>query len=263
MRRARALGVALGACTPPASRALPGVSLTPRPEHAVAARACGDDVAFDGDAAPDVRYSFSYDELGRLVGEIGVYSAGGSDETIALSYDNLDHETSAADSYPGGTTEIAYDYDTLGDLVDYTNATASQVENDTQRYVMSNFTPTGQPLDEVVTVTGEPDAHYVLTYDASARLVLAVRDGASVTTYTYDDDGRTVSIDTDRGAFTGTIIYDDDDNELSETWGGSDPSALASQTSYTYDGDRLIGITYERGTPLAVIETDTLFYCTP
>ncbi len=234
-------------------------------QHAVAARACGDAVEFNGDATPDELYSYSYDELGRLVGEIGSYPYSDADETIALQYDNLDHEMHSLDTYPngGGTVEITMGYDTLGDLVDYTYAVAAPDDNDTQHYAMSAFGVTGQPAVEVVSDTNAPDAHYVLAYDASWRIVSAVRDGTSTTAYTYDDDGRTVTIDTDSGAFTGTIVYDDDNDELFEAWGGSDPTAVASQTTYDYDGDQLLGMTYESGTPLATVEVDTLRYCTP
>jgi len=255
--------LALAACTRPSSRALPGASYTPHLRASVATRACGEDVAYDGHSSPDETYSYSYDDFGRLAGAIGSYPYGGDDETTAYAYDNLDHETHMLDTLPsgGGTIEIVADYDTLGDLVDYTYATTIPNSVDTQRYTMSQFTATGQPTIEVISDTSAPDAHYTLAYDAASRIVLAVRDGTSSTTYSYDDDGRTVTIDTDSGAFTGTIIYDDDNHELSETWGGSDPSAIASQTTYDYDGGQLLDVTYESGTPLAVIEVDTLRYC--
>ena len=258
------LAIVLAACAQPGGPPLPGASLTRHFQRAVATRACGDDVAFDGDAAPDVRYSYSYDALGRLVGEIGSYAYSNADETIAFAYDNLDHEMHELDTYPlgGGSTEVTADFDTLGDLVDYTYAVTGTTD-DTQHYVMSAFTPTGQPAIEVVSETGVPDAHYVLAYDESSRIVTAVCEGTTTTTYTYDDDGRTVTIDTGAGAFTGTIIYDDDNNELFEAWGGSDPTAVATQTTYDYDGDRMLGMTYESGTPLAIVEVDTLRYCTP
>ena len=182
-----------------------------------------------------------------------------------FSYDNLDHETSELDTYPdnGGNVVLSVDYDTLGDLVDYTYAVSAPGNVSTQHYAMSAFSPSGQPTVEVISQTGLPDAHYVLAYDQLSRIVTAVSDEGSVTTYRYDDDGRTVSVDTDDGAFTGTIVYDADNYELMESWGGANPAAVASQTTYAYDGDRLLGMQYERGTPLVLVENDSLRYCAP
>ena len=88
-----------------------------------------------------------------------------------------------------------------------------------------------------------------------------MRDGVSVTTYSYDDDTRTLVVDTDDGAYHGEIDYDDDARELSETWGGSAAGADHSRTTYRYAGAQLLAVSYEVGAPLAVVEVDTLRYC--
>ncbi len=87
----------------------------------------------------------------------------------------------------------------------------------------------GQPtVRGAVGARGQPDARYQLAYDADNRLAVVVMQGGATTTYTYDDDARTTTIDTGNGAFHGVIEFDEQNRELSEVWGGTDPSAQQS-----------------------------------
>jgi YD repeat-containing protein len=254
----RRLLVLLAACGSPADHKLPGASMMPQAtQHAAAPPACEDDVAISGHTTPDVRYLYSYDALGRLSHVTGTYAAGSTGETLDYAYDNLGHMTHLLDVLGAITLqEVTGNYDTLGDLVDYTYAQKTQ----TQHYAMSSFTDAGQPTRQVMSLTGQPDIGYQLDYDRDNRLALAVQDNGPTTTYTYDDDGRTLAIDTGSGAFHGDIVYDEQNRELSETWGGTDPNAPASEIDYVYAEDRMLSATYRQGKPLAVVEVDTLRY---
>jgi YD repeat-containing protein len=131
---------------------------------------------------------------------------------------------------------------------------------------MSDFLGPWQPQREVITEQGQSPFGYTLAYDADGRLTTATPDTGDATTYTYDDAAGTLTIDTGNGAFTGVITYDTTDfRELSETWGGSDPSAWASATVYNWSGEQLDSITYSSGTQdapkmLTTVEVDTLRY---
>nr|HEX4317970.1 hypothetical protein [Kofleriaceae bacterium] len=262
MRRAFAIAL-IAACAPAPSRALPTASLNSPKLSArfTTPRACGDDVALDGHATPDIRYSYAFDALGRMVGATGEYADGGSADTLAYSYDNLGNLVHSVESNgPGGTrVELIYDYDTLEQLADYVYSDAEPAGSDTQAFAMSQFTTAGQPTVEVIS-EGGLSSHYALAYDDRARLISATTAG-TVTTYTYDDDARTLVIDTDSGAYHGEIDYDDDARELDEQWGGSASDAERSRTTYRYGGDGLHDVTYEIGSDLEVAEVDTLRYC--
>ena len=250
----------LVACSAPAPRRLPGASITPHLELA-RIRACGVDVALDGHPSPDVRYLYTYDARGRLARAAGTWASGGSDR-LDYTWDHLDHLVGLLDT-PGSTpaqVEIAADYDTLGDLVDYTWSSTA--------YRYSGFAEDGQPTREVLAQPGAADVAYDLSYDASGRIVQASQEGegGATTLYSYDDAAtRTVTIDTDHGASLGIVVYDDADRELSESWDGSDPSVIASETRYAWDGDRLLSTTSRSGSygsphELRTVEVDTLRY---
>jgi hypothetical protein len=265
-RLAAGLLAALAACAPRPTHPLPSASLTPRTVRHTAAQApqpCGEDVAFNGDSSPDLSFDYSYDALGRLAGAIGTYTAGGSNDVIVYGYNNLDQFTTSSESnaYGSATVTQLQTYDALGDMVGYVYAVSSpSTGSNVQTFVNSAFTPFGQPTVEVLSETGEPDTSYAIDYDDLQRIA-QTQTGASTTVYTYDDDARTLSIDTDAGAFTGFYTFDGFGNELSEVWGGSSQYATASQTTYRYSGDTLLGATYQTGTPLATVEVDTLRYC--
>jgi YD repeat-containing protein len=190
---------------------------------------------------------------------------------IDYTYDHLGHmmhqlETRGWGDFRG---EVTANYDTLGDLVDYTYDDTEPQYRDTLHYQYASLSDTGMPTRETISETGQPDLHYTLVYDARDRIALTMQDGGSTTIYTYDDEARTTTIDTNQGQFHGVVVYDDQNRELSETWGGSDPAALATQTTYDFDGDRLITMTYESGDATAPhdlrpVETDTVLYdCAP
>jgi YD repeat-containing protein len=262
VKAALALALAVTACRTPAHRDLPGASIAPHLASRPVAPACGDDVAMNGDAAPDIRYGYSYDALGRLVQAIGAYAAGAPD-AVAYHWDHLDHMTHYLQTRGWGDArvEIVAEYDTLGELVDYTFDESAPGYSESWRRTYSTFTATGQPTRQVLAQDGQTFG-FQLDYDDHDRIARVVQDGGgATTTYTYDDHGaRTITIDTGNGAFHGVLEYDDQDHELSEVWGGSDPNATASETRYDWDGDRLLAVTYRYGTPLVLVETDTLRY---
>ncbi len=255
------LVVALGACAPPAIKRVPGASTTPRLALARSTRACGIDIAYDTDSIA-ARYRYTYDAIGRLAHATGTFTAGGATDEIVYTYDHLDHLTHMLEREGAITSvEQTESYDTLGDLIDYTLTEP----NGTTRYTYSDLTATGQPKAEAISPGVGLATDYLLSYDATDRLVTATLVGGATTTYTYDDaTKRSLTVDTNNGGFHGVYLYDDQNRELSETWGGSDPQATSSATSYAYVADQLSTITYQQGAttsdPLATVETDTLRY---
>lgn len=259
--------LAAGCASSPSEHLVPSARLTPHLRPAATAVACGDDVALYGSATPDIRYGFTYDAAGQLSHADGVYAAGGSDDAIDYSYDAQGSLTHLLESRAWGDTrvELTAAYDGAENLTDYNYALSQANWSDAWQYAMSSFVGPDQPTREVISETGQPDLGYTLSYDATGRLVEAVPDSGAPTTWTYDDTARTIAIDTGNGAFHGTIQYDDQDRELSETWGGTDPSAIASATTYAWSGDRLDTMTYQSGTSdaptqLSTVEVDTLRY---
>lgn len=266
--RVALIALAVAACNPAPQRKLPGATIVPKLGHTTrAAEACGFDIAFDGSPTVTVRYTNEYDELGRVVRVTGRYADLGPDDFIDYTYDHLDHLTHSLETRGAGydQAEETEDYDTLGDLVAYTLEQNGPGYDQTTKYLYRDLSPSGQPGTEIVGYTGSPDSTYQLAYDASDRLIAAVLEGGSTTTYTYDDDAtRSVTIDTDHGAFTGLILYDDQSRELEESWGGSDPQAQHQQTTYVWNADRLSSVTFMQGTPLATVEVETPRYrCDP
>ncbi len=246
----------------PADHKLPSARLAPHLDSSTAAIACGEDVAWNGDATPDERFAFTYDANGFLTHADGAYTAGGANESIDYSYDadgNFTHMLDA-NGAGGSQSEIAADYDATDGLVDYSWSYAAPGYTDAWTYAMSSFLGPWQPQRELVTEQGQPGVGYTLAYDGDGRLVTATPDGGTPTTYAYDDQALTLTIDTGAGAFHGVIAYDTDFRELSEVWGGTDPDAIASSTVFDWSGDQLNAITYSSGTPLQVVEVDTLRY---
>lgn len=256
----------LVACSSQPLRRLPGASTTPVVGIARTARSCGYDVS-GGDPSVYVHYVYSYDALGRIAGATGHFTAGGPDDHVDYTYDHLDHMTRAFETRGGASDRIEQinSFDTLGDLVEYTLEQHGTAYNASTKYTYSDLTASGQPKTEIIVDSGNAPARYLLTYDATDRLVAATLAGGSTTTYTYDDDqGRTLTVDTDNGAFHGVYLYDDQNRELSETWGGTDPRATARVTTYDYTNDLLATITYQQAAtttePLVTVETDTMRY---
>ena len=257
MRRVVLAVLALAACDPSPLRKLPGASLTPRVATRSAPRACGVDITLPSSSTPALRYRDDYDALGRLVIAVGTFTTGGPDDIIEYTYDHLGHTTHIVQARAAGATEaeVVADYDTLGDLVDYT-------WND-QHYAYAAFDDAGQPTQETYALTGQPALHLQLAYDSSERIERVTADDGSVTTYSYDDDGRTLTVDS--GSWHGQIEYDDRARELSESWDGSAPGGIANATDYAYSGEQLATVTYRSGSQaaphdLATVEVDTYRY---
>ena len=259
--------VVLVACSSPANDKLPGASIAPQLRARTTAAACGTDISFDGSSRVDVAYRYAYDDLRRLAFARGRY-ANGIEDTIEYEWDNLDHmvhslHTRAAD---GVRVEIAAQYSTLGDLLEYTWTQTTPRSREESRYVYSGFTDIGQPTRQQVTEQGE-QVTYQLDYDALGRIArVAPETGGLATIYTYDDDARTIIVDT--GAYRGVITYDEANRQLSESWDGSDPAAIAKEQVFEWSGDRLLAITYRSGgdfTPheLRIVEVDTYRYHCP
>jgi YD repeat-containing protein len=269
-RLCAALGFVLlpSACTSSdAPPVLPGVTVTPHVKSLATAVACGDDVAFYADATPDIRYTYTYDSAGLVTSSTGVYTAGGPNDSIVYTWDaaeNFTHylETNGPDQ---STVEIAAAYDASSDLTDYTWSETATDYADSWDAAFSGFIGLNEPSRELTTEQGAASIGYQLDYDSFGRLTEAAPDTGDSTTYTYDDDNLTIIGDTGNGAFTDVMVYDADGVELSETWGGSDPSAIASQDVYNWSGDELLSATYSSGSTdatdqLVTYETDTVRY---
>lgn len=260
-----ALLLLLFACNEPPIKRLPGASTTPVFGVARIARACGYDIS-DG-SSPYVSYVYTYDTFGRIARATGRFTAGGVDDRVDYTYDHLDHLTHVIQTRSNGNVALEQidSYDTLGDLVEYSLEQHSVGYNSSTKYTYDELTASGQPKLETVVENGSFPARYLLTYDATDRLVAATLTGGETTTYTYDDDqGRTLTIDTNNGAFHGVIIYDDQNRELSESWSGTDPSATVRTTTYAFVDDLLSTITYQQAVtpadPLVTVEVDTIHY---
>jgi YD repeat-containing protein len=267
MRTRLGLALFIFGCTSPSEHKLPSASITPHLDARPTDAACGDDVSLYGAATPDLSYTYDYDNAGRMVHATGVYAAGGANDDVTYSYDNLDRMTGMLETRGWGDTryQITADYDTLGQLVDYAWDAQSASYTDHVTYSYSDFNSWGEPTHETITEQGQPPIDYTLDFDGDGRIVDAIQAGGPTTTYVYDDAALTLTIDTSAGAWHGVIAYDDQNRELAETWGGSDPSAIASDETYTWDGDRLLSLTYLSAqnndpTQEQLIETDTLRY---
>ncbi len=260
-------GLLAAACgtSSPGDGHLPSVAITPHTNTQASDVACGDDVTLGASTTPDLRYAFTYDSGGRLINERGVYTAGGPDATIDYSWDSADRFVHLLETHGWGdaATEITETYD--GDqLASYAYVVTSADYNANWLYTYSNYVGPWQPLREVVT-TSDGAFSYALAYDSLGRLITLTPDSGPATTISYDDTARTITQDTGNGAWTDVTTYRADWTELSEVWGGSDPSAIAGSTTYVWNGDAVVSEIYRSGsesapTQLETIETDTMRY---
>ena len=245
---------------------LPSATLTPHARSLTTSIACGDDVALYGAATPDLRYTYAYDTAGRFTHAQGVYAAGGADNTIDYTWDSANRFTHMVAEHGWGDarTEINEAYD--GDnLASYSYTTTSADYSAAWQYTYSDFLGPWQPQREVIAEEGQAPFGYALAYDSLGRLVTATPDAGDATTYTYDDAAGTITSDTGNGKWTDVTTYGADWIELSDVWGGSDPSAIAGDYTLVWDGDALVSETYRSGsqdapTQLETIEVDTLRY---
>ncbi|MBA3500150.1 MAG: hypothetical protein M4D80_24845 [Myxococcota bacterium] len=250
--------VLLAACSAPTKDKLPSAAIAPDLQTRTTTNACATDISYDGKRV-DISYRYSYDELGRLASARGRYAIGIEDH-MTYEWDNLDQMQRylymrAAD---GARSETTAQYSTLGDLLEYTRTRIDGGYRDERRHVYSAFTDNGQPTREQLTVDGASEM-YQLDYDAMGRIARTAPEAGGVATiYTYDDDARTITIDTGRGAWRGVIVFDEANRRLSETWDGTGASVIASQELYEWSGDRLRTITYRQGSEFAPHELTTV-----
>lgn len=271
MRTLPGLGFALLAvgCTSSEDRKLPSATFTPHLDNAQSSVACGDDVAFYGATTPDLRFTFTYGAAGELTHAEGVYTAGGANNTIDYTYNASGLFTHMVEAHAWGdsSAEITATYDATDNLLNYRYDTSGAKWSDSWEYAMSQFVGPNQPTREVISEGGQSWG-YQLVYDATNRLVQVVPDSGPTTTYSYDDVARRIDTNTDNGAWTYSIFYDEDFRETSANWGGSDPSAIWGDETYAWNSDRLDSMTYRSGTydaptQVSTIEVDTMQYSCP
>jgi hypothetical protein len=258
-------GVCLAACTSSPEPVLPGASLTPHVATRDAGLACGDDVAFFGATSPDLRYLYTWDTGSRLTHATGAYTAGGANDEVSYEWsgDNLVHMLETR-GYGDTRYELTETY-AGDDLATYAWAAQSADYNDGWTYAFDDYQGPWQPANETITETGGTPFGYALAYDTWGRLTTATPDSGDPTTYTYDDTALTITADTGNGAWTDVVTYDSSGRELTDAWGGSDPSAIAGDYTFAWNGDSVSSETYRSGSTdapatLSTIEVDTFRY---
>ena len=267
MTKAYGFVLLAAACTSaPSEHKLPSATLTPHLDSAPTTSPCGEDVAWNGDTTPDIRYAFSYDGNGLLVHADGVVTAGGPDDVYDYTYDAAENLTHMAEVYGTyGGTDITAAYDPTNGLTSYSWSSTWNGTTDTWTYTMSSFGAPYQPGAEVISEQGGPTITYALAYDADGRLVTATPDSGDATTYTYDDQAHTITSDTGNGAYHGVYTYDDQFRELSEVWGGTAQGMIDWSSVLAWNGDELASSTYSSGTAqdphtLNPVEVGTMRY---
>ena len=122
MRTKLGLVLLVAGCTSsPTDHKLPSASLTPRADTAATSIACGDAIAFDGDATTDLTYGFSYNSAGEMIHADGVYAAGGPDDEVAYTWDASGDFTGMNENngFGGSQSVINESYDPTNGLTDY------------------------------------------------------------------------------------------------------------------------------------------------
>jgi hypothetical protein len=246
---------------------LPSATFTPHLANAASDVACGDDVALYGDATPDLRYLYTYDNQGRLAHVDGTFADASPNTTVDYTWDgwNMTHMLEQH-GWGDSRTEITENF-TGVNLTSYTWDYSQADYHDAWTYAYSAFAGDYQPTHEDVSEAGQSTVYgYALGYDGFGRLVSATPDsGDPATTWSYDDTALTISSDWNNGAYTDVMAYDDQYRFLGETWGGSDPAAIAGDETYDWNGEQLVSAVYRSGSQDApkqveLIETDTLRY---
>ncbi len=257
--RSTLLLLALAACEGNPVHELPGVALAPKLRSSLPAAACGTEIAFAEGGPIAMRYRYLYDAFGRLAFARGEYVESRYEDTIEYRWDNLDQMSSIIQrsSWDGSVAEVEALYSTLGDLVEYTYRAGGNVEHHSYGERDARGLPAVEAIEVGAGKLGSESATFSLHYDAGARLVLATSDDGPTTVYTYDDDARTITIDTNDGAFRGVIEHDDNSRQLSERWSGTDPSATESEQIFAWAGDRLERMTYREP---GIVQIETYLY---
>jgi hypothetical protein len=275
--RARLVGVvaiAAGCTAAPDQQRLPSAPHGHEADSRPVAVACGEDDAFDGATTPSIRYTYTFDDRGRMSHALGVYASGGADDTVDYELDNLDHMTHMIESRAWGEmrVEITEDFDTQSDLVAYTEDRSAPGYREVVHYAYSDFDSRGSPARGVITRasngTAQPELDDAFSYDESGRIVEDSQTGGGgapvVTTFTYDDAAHVITSDTP-GSYHAVRVYDARGHELSYTWTGVAATAIDFGGRYDWSGDRLISATFQSGTQaaphtLATTEIDTFRY---
>lgn len=241
------VAIGLVACSAPEPRELPGVELVAHGSRTqLVAEACGVDLAFGTTPTPTVRYRYTYNERAQISRVTGRFEDIGPDDVIDYTYDDAGHATSTIQTRGEG-------YDVRTELATYGAHGALSTFTLDQRglgyHAVTNFTFDATTM--TVALPDTPAQHYTLAFDSAARVTAAVRDDGERTTYDYDEDARTVTID---GPIHGVIRYDEASRELGESWSDH------RDVTYDYAGDRIAAITFRAGEPLAPVEIETPRY---
>jgi YD repeat-containing protein len=267
MRTSLGIAFVLVGCSSAPEQKLPTASFTPHLDSQPTSVACGEDIAFYGNPAPDLRYAFTYDAAGRLSHADGAWASSGPTDTIDYTWagDNLAHMLSVS-GWDASEYEVTAHYAADNSLVDYTWGYTDANSTYALTYAYSAFAGVNQPTRLEITEQGDPTVWgYSFVYDTADRLVQAVPDAGAPTTWSYDDDAGTITSDTGNGAWTDVVTYDADFRLLSFAWGGNDPSVIEGEQVYTWNGDSLANVTYSSGTEQAphqvsLVQTDTMRY---
>ena len=261
------LAILVTACSEaPQEPKLPSATFTPHLESQAASVACGQDIAFYGNPSADLRYGFVYDNAGRMTQANGVWLADGSTENTVFTWsgNNLTNML-ATSSYDGSQSAITASYAADDSLLSYTWALTAPGYQDSWTYAFSDFIAPHQPARETISQAGGPSLGYDLAYDVHGRLVEAVPDSGPSTTWTYDDQALTITVDTDNGAIVGVLTYGTDYRPLTSSWTGTDPQMIDGDETWAWSGDQLDTITYRSGSETAphqleVVQVDTMLY---
>lgn len=141
--------------------------------------------------------SYEYDAAGNLT-----QKQRGSNSPVNYEYNSRGLMTEVDYADPG-TTDVQYEYDSLGQRVSITDASGTKNYNYTERgelasinqgdehLVIYNYTPNG--LQDII--GGVPGRYEGRTYDKAGNMVSVDDDAIGVTNYTYDVDGNNTKVE--------------------------------------------------------------------
>jgi len=154
MRKGIALVIFATACSgSSSSHKLPSATLTRHLDARDSAVACGDDIALNGKATPDARYTYAFDGNGVVVHADGVFTAGGPNDAIDYTYDadyNLTHMVETR-GFGDSQSEILAAYDPTNGLTDYNWSWSQGGSTDAWDYALSNFVAPFEAGTETIT----------------------------------------------------------------------------------------------------------------
>lgn len=151
------------------------------------AHPCGADVDLDGDGKVDVRYTYTYDSLGRSQRDLGVDLAGAIYEQIDYTWDNAGHLVKMHDAYPMSLTQdLVNIYDTLGRQTQYRAEVFDSDPTDNTGTLNTTSTINYSRFDDLGHSAHGDQSYEDHTFQTSHTLNRE---------YGYDDLGRRVSLD--------------------------------------------------------------------